>query len=125
MFFAPFLEEEISDYIAHGPIIRVLTVASERYRVTCHGNCSWMRKAQRRTSSMIDGGNDIFLNEKGRTRTPRESTSSFVQFLYVTPHEPQEKKTRYLEHLSSVTYTGTLISSAYSIFYHFIAFEKE
>ena len=26
MFFAPFLEEEISDYIAHGPIIRVLTV---------------------------------------------------------------------------------------------------
>ena len=26
MFFAPFPEEEISDYIAHGPIIRVLTV---------------------------------------------------------------------------------------------------
>ena len=28
MFFAPFPEEEISDYIAHGPIIRVLTVLS-------------------------------------------------------------------------------------------------
>ena len=27
MFFAPFPEEEILDYIAHGPIIRVLTVA--------------------------------------------------------------------------------------------------
>ena len=27
VFFAPFPEEEISDYIAHGPIIRVLTVA--------------------------------------------------------------------------------------------------
>ena len=26
MFFAPFPEEEISDYIAHGPITRVLTV---------------------------------------------------------------------------------------------------
>ena len=26
MFFALFPEEEISDYIAHGPIIRVLTV---------------------------------------------------------------------------------------------------
>jgi len=26
VFFAPFPEEEISDYIAHGPIIRVLTV---------------------------------------------------------------------------------------------------
>ena len=68
-----------------------LEMASERYRVTCHGKCSWMRKAQRRTSSMIDGGNDILLDEKGRTRTPRESTSSFVQFLCVTPHEPQEK----------------------------------
>ena len=28
VFFAPFPEEEISDYIAHGPIIRVLTVLS-------------------------------------------------------------------------------------------------
>ena len=29
VFFAPFPEEEISDYIAHGPIIRVLTVVSD------------------------------------------------------------------------------------------------
>ena len=28
VFFAPLPEEEISDYIAHGPIIRVLTVMS-------------------------------------------------------------------------------------------------
>ena len=30
VFFAPFPEEEISDYIAHGPIIRVLTVSEQR-----------------------------------------------------------------------------------------------
>jgi len=29
MFFAPFLKEEISDYIAHGPIIRVRTVGQD------------------------------------------------------------------------------------------------
>ena len=30
VFFAPFLEDEISDYIAHGPIIRVLTVINKK-----------------------------------------------------------------------------------------------
>jgi len=49
VFFAPFPEEEISDYIAHGPIIRVLTVVIEivplRVRigeVCCLWRWSWM-----------------------------------------------------------------------------------
>jgi len=34
VFFAPFPEEEISDYIAHGPIIRVLTVVFSHAELT-------------------------------------------------------------------------------------------
>ena len=45
MFFAPFSEEEISDYIAHGPIIRVFTVF-RKWGWQGGGNKHWSQRME-------------------------------------------------------------------------------
>ena len=56
MFFAPIPEKGISDFIAHGSIIQVLTVA--RFRLACLGVLAL--KASRLQSSDLNGAQHGF-----------------------------------------------------------------